>query len=79
MRWRHLIGLSMPRVRELPADLIKEWAAKHAAANAKLEGRQLPDGFIRSVQAQQSLNMRKPGGPTRVTKPLEIKMENLWG
>lgn len=43
----------------LPADLVHAWAAKHAADSAKLEGRELPDGFIRSVQAQQFLNMRR--------------------
>lgn len=63
----------------LPADLIKDWAQRHAKANAKLEGIEIPDDFVMSVQAQQFLNMRKPGGPTRVTKPLEIKMEALWG
>lgn len=59
MKLRHCwIDLSM-RARDLPADLIREWAHKHAAANAKLEGREVPDDFIRSVQAEQFLNMRK--------------------
>lgn len=49
----------------LPADLIKDWAQRHAKANAKLEGIEIPDDFVMSVQAQQFLNMRKPGGPTR--------------
>ena len=38
----------MPKPRDLPADLIREWARKHAAANAKLEGRELPDGYEQS-------------------------------
>lgn len=58
----------------LPADLVHAWAAKHAAASAKLEGRELPDDFIRSMQAQQFLNMRK-GAASR--KPLVIEMETL--
>lgn len=69
----------MGKPLNLPADLIKDWAQRHAKANAKLEGIEIPDDFVMSMQAQQFLNMRKPGGPTRVTKPLEIKMENLWG
>ena len=52
------------RARDLPADLIREWALRQAKASAKLEGRELPDDFVRSVQVQQFLNMRK-GGPQR--------------
>lgn len=61
----------MPKVRELPADLIREWATKHAAANAKLEGRELPEGYIRSEQVQRFLETRKP--------PPQIQMETVWG
>ena len=55
----------MGKPLNLPADLIKDWARKHAAANAKLEGHELPDDFVRSVQVQQFLNMRREGGLTR--------------
>lgn len=43
----------------LPADLIADWARRQTLASAKLEGRELPDDYIRSVQAQMFLNMRK--------------------
>lgn len=64
----------MAKPLNLPADLIQDWARKHAAANAKLEGRELPDDFVRSVQVQQFLNMRREA-------PLSerLKMEALWG
>lgn len=59
-RWRLWIGLSMPKARELPADPIKQWAAKHAADNAKLEGRELPRDYVRSEQVQRFLDTRAP-------------------
>jgi hypothetical protein len=62
--------------RDLPADLIREWAQRQTAASAKLEGREVPDDFVRSVQAQQFLATRKQ--PT-ATRPLQIEMETLWG
>ena len=59
----------------LPADLIKDWAQRHARANAKLEGIEIPDDFVMSVQAQQFLNMRKPGGPTRAAPDPYLGLE----
>lgn len=60
------------RARELLADLIREWATRQAKASAKLEGRELPDGFVRSVQAQQFLNMRKAGKPAS-QRPMSLE------
>lgn len=62
------------KAKNLPADLIKDWARKHAAANAKLEGRELPDDFVRSVQVQQFLNMRRGN---RAVEPLLIEMQDI--
>lgn len=67
------------RIRELPADLVREWAAKHARDNAKLEGRELPDDFVMSVQAQQFLNMRKMKGLPEAPLHERLEMEALWG
>lgn len=52
------------RAKDLPADLIREWAQRQTKASAKLEGREVPDDYVRSLQAQMFLNMRK-GGPQR--------------
>lgn len=54
----------MAKPLNLPADLIEDWARRQAAASAKLEGREVPDDYVRSVQAQMFLNARK-GGPMR--------------
>lgn len=48
-------GVRLVRSRNLPADLIKEWAAKHARDNAKLEGRELPQGYVRPPYVQEYL------------------------
>jgi hypothetical protein len=50
----------MAKSRDLPADLIREWAGKHAAANAKLEGRELPDGYVRPQRVLDFLATRAP-------------------
>lgn len=64
------------RAKELPADLIREWAQRQAKASAKLEGIELPDDFVASVQAQQFLNMRRGN---QSVKPLVIEMETIRG
>ena len=46
------------------------WAAKHAAANAKLEGRELPEGYVRSEAVEKFLEIRAAKGwcaPSEVT------------
>jgi hypothetical protein len=69
----------MPKPLNLPADLIKDWARRQTAASAKLEGRELPDDFVRSVQAQQFLNMRSSRASSEAPLAERIQMEALWG
>jgi hypothetical protein len=38
------------------------WAQKHAAANAKLEGRELPEDYVRSEKVEKFLELRAAGG-----------------
>lgn len=38
------------------------WARKRAAANAKLEGRELPEGYVRSDKVQGFLDLRASKG-----------------
>jgi hypothetical protein len=38
------------------------WAKKHAAASAKLEGRELPEGYVRSAAVEEFLELRAAGG-----------------
>jgi len=40
----------------------KAWARKHAAANAKLEGRELPEGYVRSEKVEKFLELRAARG-----------------
>ena len=49
--------------RDLPADLIREWAKRQTAASAKLEGRELPADYVRPAKAQQFLDSLKPVEP----------------
>lgn len=64
----------MGKPLNLPADLIADWARRHAAANAKLEGREVPDDYVRSEKVQQLLANRHEA-------PLSerLEMEALWG
>ncbi|HSJ75933.1 MAG TPA: hypothetical protein VK899_07120 [Gemmatimonadales bacterium] len=56
----------MAKPLNLPADLIEDWAKRHAAANAKLEGRELPADYVRPLGVEEFLARRRsPGGPTR--------------
>lgn len=55
----------MAKPLNLPADLIKDWAQRHAKANAKLEGRELPKDYVRPDRVQQFLDIYAAGGPTR--------------
>jgi hypothetical protein len=62
------------RARELPADLIKDWARRQTEASAKLEGRELPEDYVRSEKVEQLLEQllerRAAGGwcaPSEVT------------
>lgn len=55
----------------LPADLVHAWAAKHAAANAKLEGRELPKDYVRTVGVEEFLARRR--------LPDWVKMETIRG
>lgn len=46
------------------------WAAKHAADNAKLEGRELPEDYVRPEKVQKFLDLRATEGwcaPSAVT------------
>jgi hypothetical protein len=46
------------------------WAQQHAAANAKLEGRELPEGYVRSEKVEKFLELRAAKGwcaPSEVT------------
>lgn len=47
---------------ELDDSAFKEWAKKHAAANAKLEGRELPEDYVRSDKVQAFLDLRAAKG-----------------
>lgn len=46
------------RARNLPADLIREWARRQTAASAKLEGRALPADYMRSEKVSKFLETR---------------------
>lgn len=46
--------------RDLPADLIKEWAQRQTKASAKLEGRELPKDYVRPARIEEWLGARKP-------------------
>lgn len=48
----------MGKPLSLPADLVKDWAQRHAKANARLEGIELPEDYVCSEKAQQFLAMR---------------------
>lgn len=39
-----------------------EWARRHAAANAKLEGRELPEDYVRSEKVEAFLELRAAKG-----------------
>lgn len=41
------------RAKELPADLIREWAIRQTKASAKLEGRELPESYAPSEKLQE--------------------------
>jgi hypothetical protein len=46
------------------------WAQQHAVANAKLEGRELPEDYVRSEGVEKFLEMRAAKGwcaPSEVT------------
>lgn len=47
---------------ELPDVDFQEWARKHAAANAKLEGRELPEDYVRPEKVQAFLDLRAAKG-----------------
>jgi hypothetical protein len=38
------------------------WAQKHAVANAKLEGRELPQDYVRSEKVEEFLELRAAKG-----------------
>jgi hypothetical protein len=46
----------------LPPDLIREWAKGQTAASAKLEGRELPEDYVRSEKVEQFLQLRAAKG-----------------
>lgn len=55
---------------ELDDSAFKEWATRHAAANAKLEGRELPEDYVRPEKVQKFLDLRAVTGwcaPSEVT------------
>jgi hypothetical protein len=61
------------RAKELPADLIKDWARRQTEASAKLEGRELPADYARSEKVEQFLANREAPLSER------LEMEALWG
>lgn len=67
------------KAKNLPADLIHAWAANHAAANAKLEGRELPKDYVRSLGVEEFL--ARVHAKTLAPAPLHerLKMEARWG
>lgn len=55
---------------ELDNSAFKEWAARHAVANAKVEGRELPEDYVRSEKVEKFLELRATKGwcaPSEVT------------
>lgn len=49
----------MGKPLNLPADLIKDWARRQAAASAKLEGREVPAGYVRPQRVLEYLEYVK--------------------
>lgn len=52
----------------------KAWAARNAAVSAKLEGRELPEGYVRSEKVKEFLELRAAGGwcaPGEVTYDID--------
>jgi len=60
--------------RNLPADLIRQWARRQTAASAKLEGRELPEDYVRSAEVQWFLDSRKPSEPDPLVDELIRQM-----
>lgn len=54
------------------------WAKKHAAANAKLEGRELPPDYVRSEKVQAFLELRAAKGWCAPSTP-DYRLEDSDG
>lgn len=48
------------KAKDLPADLIREWALRQTKASAKLEGRELPKDYVRPEKVQRFLDLYAP-------------------
>ena len=64
------------KAKDLPADLIREWAARQTAASAKLEGRELPKDYVRPLHIEEWLGRRQK--PTHSKMSLEEFMATGW-